>query len=98
LYAFIILNPQETMDPDHFEAELNALLRRDIGSIARLEGQQITPQLPKTRSGKIMRRLLRKIAQGDIRDQTDYALLGDTSTLLDARVIDELVRTFQEKT
>ena len=95
IYAFVILKPDAPITQNHFKAELNALLRQSIGAIAHLEQVQITPQLPKTRSGKIMRRILRKIANGDIQSKADYHKLGDTSTLLDPSVVDELVFTFQ---
>jgi acetyl-CoA synthetase len=60
-------------------------VRHDIGPIAAPEQIQFTPALPKTRSGKIMRRILRKIAEGDVSN------LGDTSTLADPGVVDHLV-------
>jgi acetyl-CoA synthetase len=95
IYAFVILKTDESITHSRFKTELNALLRQSIGAIAHLEQVQITPQLPKTRSGKIMRRILRKIANGDITSKADYHKLGDTSTLLDPSVVDELVFTFQ---
>ena len=67
-------------------AELHAEVRRHIGSLAIPERIQFAPGLPKTRSGKIMRRILRKIAEGEL-DK-----LGDTSTLADPSVVEELVR------
>jgi len=66
-------------------AELTAWVRREIGPIAAPDAIQFAPALPKTRSGKIMRRILRKIAEGDI------ANLGDTSALADPAVVDELI-------
>jgi acetyl-CoA synthetase len=60
-------------------------VRKEIGPIATPDVIQWAPGLPKTRSGKIMRRILRKIAEGDI------ANLGDTSTLADPSVVDDLV-------
>ena len=57
---------------------------QEIGAIAKPEKIQIVSGLPKTRSGKIMRRILRKIAEGDVSN------LGDTSTLLDPSVVDEI--------
>jgi acetyl-CoA synthetase len=62
---------------------------KELGAIARPEVVQFAPGLPKTRSGKIMRRILRKIAEGDI------ANLGDTSTLADPSVVDDLVKNRQ---
>ena len=61
-------------------------VRTEIGPIAKPDAIQLAPGLPKTRSGKIMRRILRKIAAGDVED------LGDTSTLADPAVVDDLVR------
>ena len=95
IYAFVMLKQDERVVQATFKTELNALLRQYIGAIAHLEDVQITPQLPKTRSGKIMRRILRKIANAEIHTQADYTKLGDISTLLDPRVVDELVFTFQ---
>ena len=85
LYAFVILkagfNPS-----DDLKKELVVHVRKEIGPIASPGKLQFTPGLPKTRSGKIMRRILRKIASGEI-DQ-----LGDTTTLADPSVVDELVK------
>ena len=61
-------------------------MRREIGAFAALDALQFAPSLPKTRSGKIMRRILRKIAE----NQTDQ--LGDTSTLAEPGVVDDLVK------
>jgi acetyl-CoA synthetase len=60
-------------------------VRNDIGAIAKPDHLQWAPGLPKTRSGKIMRRILRKIAENDV------GSLGDTSTLADPSVVDDLV-------
>ena len=68
------------------EPELKNWVRREIGPFASPDVIQFAPGLPKTRSGKIMRRILRKVAEGDI------ANLGDTSTLAGLAVVDELVR------
>ena len=65
--------------------ELKALVTAKIGSIAKPDLIQWAPNLPKTRSGKIMRRILRKIAEGD------FQQLGDTSTLADPTAVDELI-------
>jgi acetyl-CoA synthetase len=64
-------------------------VRRQIGPIASLDHIQWAPALPKTRSGKIMRRILRKIAENDV------ANLGDVSTLADPAVVDGLIRERQ---
>ena len=66
-------------------------MRKEIGPIATPDLIQWTPGLPKTRSGKIMRRILRKIAAND------YAQLGDTSTLADPTVVDELIANRQNR-
>ena len=70
---------------DALRKELVAWVRRDIGPIASPDVIQFAPGLPKTRSGKIMRRILRKIAENEV-DK-----LGDTSTLADPAVVDDLV-------
>ena len=68
------------------ETELSAYVRNEIGAIAKPDIIQFAPGLPKTRSGKIMRRILRKIAEGDVSN------LGDISTLADPGVVEELVK------
>ena len=74
---------------EHTEAlakELKAWVGKQIGPIARPDAIQFAPGLPKTRSGKIMRRILRKIAENDMSN------LGDISTLADPSVVDDLVK------
>jgi acetyl-CoA synthetase len=71
--------------------ELIAWVRKEIGPIASPDLIQFAPGLPKTRSGKIMRRILRKIAEDE------YGNLGDTSTLADPGVVDDLVGNRQNK-
>jgi acetyl-CoA synthetase len=61
------------------------MVSKTIGAIAKADKIQLVPGLPKTRSGKIMRRILRKIAEGEL------ASLGDTTTLLDPGVVDEII-------
>jgi acetyl-CoA synthetase len=91
IYAFVILNNGFTLDDD-LRAALNQQIRRDIGPLAKCEViQDATTGLPKTRSGKIMRRILRKIAAGEVKEKGDYGKLGDTSTLLNPEAIDALV-------
>ena len=85
IYAFTILNDGFDPSPE-LEKELIQQVRTVIGPFATPERVQITPGLPKTRSGKIMRRILRKVAVGD----TDH--MGDTSTLADPSVVDALVK------
>jgi len=70
---------------DELLVELRAWVRKQIGPIATPDFIQFTPSMPKTRSGKIMRRILRKIAEDD------FSALGDTSTLADPSVVDELI-------
>ncbi len=85
VYAYVTLKEGEA-GSDELKKELNAHVRKAIGPIASLDHLQWAPALPKTRSGKIMRRILRKIAE-DAPDQ-----LGDTSTLADPGVVDVLVK------
>ena len=84
MYAYIICN-KEVSDPAKAKEEINALVTELIGPIAKPDKIQFVSGLPKTRSGKIMRRILRKIAEGE----TDK--LGDTSTLLDPTIVDEIM-------
>ena len=76
---------------DELRKELVAHVREEIGPIASPDKIQFAPGLPKTRSGKIMRRILRKIAEDD------FAALGDTSTLADPGVVDDLVENRQNQ-
>jgi acetyl-CoA synthetase len=85
IYAFVTLMVDYTPQP-HDEQQLKEQVIRSIGAIAKPDIIQFAPALPKTRSGKIMRRILRKIAQGDVDS------LGDTSTLADANVVLDLVQ------
>ncbi|MBC7506192.1 MAG: AMP-binding protein, partial [Sandarakinorhabdus sp.] len=84
IYAYVTLNAGVEAS-DALLAELRATVRHEIGGIAVPDHFHITPGLPKTRSGKIMRRILRKIAEND------FASLGDTSTLADPAVVEALV-------
>jgi acetyl-CoA synthetase len=84
IYAYVTLNSGVAADDDLRKALLQ-WVRTEIGPIATPDAIQFAPALPKTRSGKIMRRILRKIAEGDTSN------LGDTSTLADPAVVDELV-------
>jgi acetyl-CoA synthetase len=85
IYAYVTLNAGE-QPSDALRKELVAWVRKEIGPIATPDAIQWAPGLPKTRSGKIMRRILRKIAA----NETDS--LGDTSTLADPAVVDDLVK------
>ncbi len=82
IYAYVVL---KTGSPENVEAELVKWVRDRIGPIATMDHVQVTTSLPKTRSGKVMRRILRKIAAGEVES------LGDTSTLLDPSIIDSLI-------
>ncbi|MGY2735009.1 acetate--CoA ligase [Sphingomonas sp. UYP23] len=84
IYAYVTLNSGQ--DPsDDLRKELVGWVRKEIGPIAAPDKVHFAPGLPKTRSGKIMRRILRKIAEGDV------SSLGDTSTLADPAVVEDLV-------
>ena len=84
IYAYVTLNVG--VEPsDELKAELIAMVRSEIGPIARPDYLQWSPNLPKTRSGKIMRRILRKIAEND------FGALGDTSTLAEPEVVSDLI-------
>ncbi len=84
IYCYVTLNAGEEPG-DELSAELRKHVREEIGPIATPDHIHFTPALPKTRSGKIMRRILRKIAEND------FTSLGDTSTLADPGVVDELI-------
>ncbi len=88
IYAYVTLNANETPS-DALRSDLVKWVRKEIGPIATPDAIQFAPGLPKTRSGKIMRRILRKIAEGDV------ASLGDTSTLADPSVVEDLVANRQ---
>jgi acetyl-CoA synthetase len=90
IYAFVTLK-SGIAGTDALNAELKAWVAKEIGPIARPDVIQFAPGLPKTRSGKIMRRILRKIAEGDISN------LGDTTTLADPSVVDDLVKNAARK-
>ena len=85
LYAFVTLKEGEH-ESEELRKELAAHVRKEIGPIAVPDKIQFTPGLPKTRSGKIMRRILRKIAENAV-DQ-----IGDTTTLADPHVVEALVK------
>ena len=88
IYVYVTL--KEGQEPsDELKKALIGHIRKEIGPIATPDKMQFAPGLPKTRSGKIMRRILRKIAQGAVDE------LGDTSTLADPSVVDNLVKERQ---
>ncbi len=84
IYAYVTLIQGEA-DSDELRADLASWVRAEIGAIARPDFIHFAPSLPKTRSGKIMRRILRKIAENE------FGSLGDTSTLADPSVVDTLI-------
>ena len=90
IYAYVTLNADENPS-DELYKELIMWVRKEIGPIASPDLIQWAPGLPKTRSGKIMRRILRKIAEND------YSNLGDTSTLAEPAVVDDLVNNRMNK-
>ncbi|MEZ5881843.1 MAG: acetate--CoA ligase [Nitratireductor sp.] len=90
IYCYVTLMAGET-GSDALRKELVGHVRKEIGPIASPDKIQFAPGLPKTRSGKIMRRILRKIAEDD------FGALGDTSTLADPAVVDDLVENRQNK-
>ncbi len=90
IYAYVTLN-DGVEATDALKKELVTLVRKEIGPIASPDAIQWAPGLPKTRSGKIMRRILRKVAANEIGE------LGDTSTLADPSVVDELIENRQNK-
>lgn len=83
IYAYVICNNPPT-DLEAFRREIDKVVIEIIGPIAKPDKVQVVSGLPKTRSGKIMRRILRKVAEGDVSN------LGDTSTLLDPTVVEEI--------
>ena len=90
IYCYVTLNAGEE-GSDALYAELRGHVRKEIGPIASPDHIQFTDGLPKTRSGKIMRRILRKIAEND------YGSLGDTSTLADPSLVDRLIEGRQNR-
>ena len=90
IYCYVTLNVGETGD-DKLKKELATHVRTEIGPIAAPDLIQFAPGLPKTRSGKIMRRILRKIAEDD------FSNLGDTSTLADPAVVTDLIDNRQNR-
>jgi acetyl-CoA synthetase len=84
IYCYVTLNAGEEPS-DALAAELRQQVRKEIGPIASPDHLHFTPALPKTRSGKIMRRILRKIAENEV------SSLGDVSTLADPSVVETLI-------
>ncbi|OEO30300.1 acetate--CoA ligase [Devosia insulae DS-56] len=90
IYCYVTLMAGEKGD-DALKTELRNWVRKEIGAIASPDLMQFAPGLPKTRSGKIMRRILRKIAEND------YGALGDTTTLADPGVVTDLIENRQNR-
>ncbi|WP_369025986.1 acetate--CoA ligase [Qipengyuania sp. RANM35] len=90
IYCYVTLNAGEESSDD-FAGELRQWVRKEIGPIATPDHLHFTPGLPKTRSGKIMRRILRKIAENE------FGSLGDTSTLADPTIVDSLIEGRQNR-
>ena len=86
IYAYVVVNAANETDPEEMRKSLIESVSQGIGKIAKPDKIQIVTGLPKTRSGKIMRRILRKIAEGE------KANFGDTSTLLDPRVVELILK------
>lgn len=88
IYAYVTL--MHNAEPsDELKIELVKWVRKQIGPIATIDKLQFAPGLPKTRSGKIMRRILRKIAEDE------YDSLGDISTLAEPQVVEELIKNHE---
>jgi len=85
LYGFVTLKDSSNVS-DNTKDEINKLISDKIGPIAKLDKMQLTEALPKTRSGKIMRRILRKIAEND------FDNLGDISTLLNPEAVEAIIK------
>ena len=89
IYAYVIVNSNSSIDI--IKKEITDVVRRVIGPIAKPDKIQIVSGLPKTRSGKIMRRILRKVASNDFQN------LGDTSTLLNPDIVEEIIKGAKQK-
>lgn len=85
IMAYVICSSGQKLDDKSLMAELNELITKEIGPIAKIDRLISTPDLPKTRSGKIMRRILRKVAANEIDS------LGDVSTLLNPEIVDLII-------
>ena len=83
IFAFVVANVSKKKELETTK-EINKLLRQDIGPIAKIDQIQFVKELPKTRSGKIMRRILKNIASGNSDE------LGDISTLLNSQVVEDI--------
>jgi acetyl-CoA synthetase len=88
VYAFVVLQPGTHSAGDELYTALRQACRQQIGAHARVDAFQVIPGLPKTRSGKVMRRILRRVVNGQADD------LGDVSTLADPGVVPAIVEGF----
>lgn len=86
IYAYVILQPGQKLTSQELKPELDKLINKIIGPIAKPDVIQVVSGLPKTRSGKIMRRILRKVAA------KETSGFGDTSTLLNPEIVDEIIK------
>ncbi|MFI4983888.1 MAG: acetate--CoA ligase [Rickettsiales bacterium] len=89
VFAYVV-KKDDAISDDHLE-RIQEVVKKVVGSFAKPDQVKFVSNLPKTRSGKIMRRILRKIADGEVKSRADYDKLGDVSTLINPEVIDELV-------
>lgn len=89
IYAFVI-TMHDVENENTFQKEINDQIAKSIGAFARIDKIMVVPGLPKTRSGKIMRRILRKIAEGDTTN------IGDISTLFNPEVVEEIISKHQK--
>ncbi|NPA03662.1 MAG: acetyl-coenzyme A synthetase, partial [Epsilonproteobacteria bacterium] len=87
VFAFVVLNHEEK-DKEELFKEINEYITKDIGPLAKCDNIVFVPGLPKTRSGKIMRRILRSIAKGE-------EIKQDTSTLEDPSVVEKIIKQTQ---
>lgn len=86
IYVYVVVQSNINEEHDHLRMEINATVSKIIGAIAKPDKIQFVSGLPKTRSGKIMRRILRKVAEGEIEN------IGDTTTLLDPGIVQEIIK------
>ncbi len=89
IFAYIVLKEEGSYSPDEIKSEINKLLKKEIGAIALCDEIAIVPDVPKTRSGKIMRRILRSIAKGE-------EITQDTSTLEDPTIVQTIEKIVKE--
>jgi acetyl-CoA synthetase len=83
VFAYIVLKDANSSDTQKLQSELNEVIKKEIGAIAYVDELAIVPDLPKTRSGKVMRRILRSLAKGE-------PITQDTSTLEDPTIVGKI--------